>query len=251
MEPSESSAGCFNVNIVAPPRQFDPNILEMMDRPDAEPGMLLDDLKNLRIINGLFGGLSAVRKSILPFMNGSDEGREIRILDLATGSADHPIRLAELACKLNRKVHITAVDSNPIMLEIARERTGRYPNIVVEQHDIQNLNFPSKSYDIVLCSLAIHHFSRTDAVHILKEMNRLSRVGFIVNDLNRSWVAAWTAKLYTHLTTRNPMTLFDTYVFVLRGFTPRELREMAVEAGIKKFTIKREPIFRLLLIGGH
>ena len=103
-----------------------------MDRPDAEPGMLRDDLKNLRVINKLFGGLSAIRKSILPFISGSDEGREIRILDLATGSADHPIRLAGLARKLNRKVHITAVDSNPIMLEIARERTGRFANVVVE-----------------------------------------------------------------------------------------------------------------------
>jgi ubiquinone/menaquinone biosynthesis C-methylase UbiE len=223
----------------------------MMDRPDADPQMLRDDLKNLRVINKLFGGLSAIRKSILPFMDGSDEGREIRILDLATGSADHPVQLVELARKLNRKVHITAVDSNPIILEIARERTGRFANVVVEQRDIRNLNYPARSYDIVLCSLAIHHFSRTDAVHILKEMNRLSRIGFIVNDLNRSWVAAWTAKLYTHLTTRNPMTLFDTYVSVLRGFTPRELREMAVEAGIKKFRIKREPLFRLLLIGEH
>ena len=39
----------------------------MMDRPDADPRMLRDDLKNLRVINRLFGGLSAIRKSILPF----------------------------------------------------------------------------------------------------------------------------------------------------------------------------------------
>ena len=65
--------GCFNVNMVAPPRQFDPNILEMMDRPDADPGMVRDDLKYLHTINKLFGGLSAVRRNILPLMN-SDGG---------------------------------------------------------------------------------------------------------------------------------------------------------------------------------
>jgi hypothetical protein len=53
MEPSWDSAGCSNVNSFVPPRQFDPNILEMMDRPDADPRMLRDDLKNLRIINRL------------------------------------------------------------------------------------------------------------------------------------------------------------------------------------------------------
>lgn len=222
-----------------------------MDRPDADLQMLRDDLKNLRIINKLFGGLSAVRKNILPLMKHISDGQEIRILDLATGSADHPIQLVELAQKLNRRVHITAVDRNPMMLEISRERTRGCPNIVVEQGNLLNLNLPARSYDIVLCSLAIHHFSRADAVCILKQMDRLSRVGFIVNDLHRSWVAAWTARLYTHLATRNPMTLFDTYVSVLRGFTTAELNEMGVEAGIKKFTIRKEPFFRLLLIGEH
>ncbi|MEK6755285.1 MAG: methyltransferase domain-containing protein [Bacteroidota bacterium] len=251
MEPSCDYAGSSNVSLSVPPRQFNPNVLEMMDRPDADVQMLRDDLKNLRVINKLFGGLSAVRKNILPLMKYINDGQEIRILDLATGSADHPIQLVELAQKLNRRVHITGVDRNPMILEVSRERTRGYPNIVVEQQDLLNLNIPARSYDIVLCSLAIHHFSRADAVRILKQMDRLSRVGFIVNDLHRTWVAAWMARLYTHLTTRNPMTLFDTYVSVLRGFTPAELSEMAVEAGIKKFTIRKEPFFRLLLIAEH
>jgi 2-polyprenyl-6-methoxyphenol hydroxylase-like FAD-dependent oxidoreductase len=59
--------------MVVPPRQFDPNILEMMDRSDADPGRVRDDLKNLRTINKLFGGFSAVRRNILPLMN-SDGG---------------------------------------------------------------------------------------------------------------------------------------------------------------------------------
>lgn len=221
---------------------------EMMDRPNADPSVLDDDLKNLRVINKLFGGLSAVRKNIIPLLKRIDPGKEITILDLATGSADHPLELAKLGRKLNLNLRITAVDKNPVMLKIARERTKGPGNITIEEQNILNPQYPDNSFDIVLCSLAIHHFSREDAIKILQQMNRLSRVGFIVNDLSRSWLGAWTAWLYTHVTTRNPMTLYDSYISVLRAFTPKELAAIAKEAGINGFTIKTQFFFRLVLV---
>lgn len=240
----------FNtVSLFIPPRYFDPAMPEMMDRPNVDPSVLDDDLKNLRVINKLFGGLSAVRKNIIPLLKRIDPGKEITILDLATGSADHPLELAKLGRKLNLNLRITAVDKNPVMLKIARERTKGPGNITIEEQNILNPQYPDKSFDIVLCSLAIHHFSREDAVTIVQQMNRLSRVGFIVNDLSRSWLGAWTAWLYTHVTTRNPMTLYDSYISVLRAFTPKELTAMAEEAEINGFTIKTQPFFRLVLVG--
>jgi hypothetical protein len=35
----------------------------------------------------------------------------------------------------------------------------------------------------------------------------------------------------------------------LRAFTPDELREMAREAGIQNFVIRKYPFFRLILLG--
>ncbi len=276
-----------------------------MDRPNADPSVLEDDLNNLRVINKYFGGLSAVRRNIIPLLKRIDTGKEITILDLATGSADHPLELVRLAKTLNRQIHITAVDKNPVMLKIARERVREHQNslerrhperipsattsltgevegsgrgsstsltqnvlgiwhgfhpqrimppaaqgdIMIAEGDVLNPQYPDNSYDIVLCSLAIHHFSREDVIAILRQMNRLSRVGFIVNDLSRSRLGAWTAWVYTHITTRNPMTLYDSYISVLRAFTPKELTTMAEEAGIGSFTIKTQPFFRLVLVG--
>ncbi len=239
------------MNIFIPPRRFNPAVPEMMDRLTDNVTMLRDDLKNLRTINKYFGGLSAVRKNILPLFEKIERQKTIEILDLATGSADHPVALVELAHKLNRTVRVIAVDRNPHMLALSRERTAGYPEIAVEEGDILSPRFPDKSFDIVLCSLAIHHFSGEDAVRILRNMARLSRVGFIVNDLNRSWLGAWTAWLYTHLTTRNPITLYDSYVSVLRAFTPEELAGMAREAGIMNFKITGQPFFRLVLVAEY
>lgn len=237
--------------ILIPTRRFDPADPEQMDRPGADPVILRDDLRNLRVINRFFGGLSAVRRSVIPLLDMIEKGKEVRILDLATGSADHPIALANLAHARGDTVHITAVDRNPHMVRIARERTAGYPNITIEQQDLLQIPYPSKSFDIVLCSLAIHHFSHDEAVRILQTIHRISRIGYIVNDLSRSWIGAWTAWIYTHSTTRNPMTLHDSYISVLRAFTPGELRSMAEEAGLRRYRIATRPFFRLILIGTH
>lgn len=239
------------MNLLVPARRFNQNVPEMMDLPNPDLTILQEDLGNLRLINRYFGGLRAVRKHVLQLISKIDHSRTIQVLDLATGSADHPISLVHTARALNRRIRITAVERSPLTLSIARERTENYPEIVIEEGDLLELGYPPKSFDVVICSLAIHHFSRPDAVRILDMMTQWSRVGLIINDLRRSWLAAWTAWIYTHVTTTNPMTLNDSYVSVLRAFTARELREMADEAGVRDPQIFRHPMFRLILVGMH
>ncbi len=237
------------MSLIIPERRFNPDIIEMIDRTDNQMDMLRENLKNLRTINKYFGGLRSVKPYLLRLIKQMDRHKKIEILDLATGSADHPLALVHLAKKVGRHVEITAIDYNPQVLKIAREQTESFENIKLQQKDILNLDYVSQNFDIVLCSLTLHHFSLEQAVHILKEMKRLSRVGFIVNDLNRTRLAAWTVWAYTHLTTRNPMTHHDAYISILRGFTPKELDSLAGQADIHKYSIKRHLFFRLILTG--
>ncbi|HLF20571.1 MAG TPA: methyltransferase domain-containing protein [Bacteroidota bacterium] len=237
------------MNLLVPQRLFDAAQPEMIDRADHDTALLAEDLSNLRRINRYCGGISAIRTPLVKLFDQVPPLKTIEILDLATGSADHPVEILNLARKSHRTLRIVAVDKNPQILEVASHITRDYPEISLAKEDLLQLDFADKSFDIVLCSLALHHFSNEDAVKILHEMHRLSRVGLIVNDLNRSWIGAWTAWLYTHATTRNPLTLNDSYLSVLRAFTPEELREMAVNAGIREFEIMTKPFFRLILVG--
>ncbi|MBI2620198.1 MAG: methyltransferase domain-containing protein [Ignavibacteriales bacterium] len=237
------------MSFLIPRRQFDPAIQEMMDRSETDPDVLRDDLANLRTINKYFGGLEANRKSILPLFQEIPAERELTILDLATGSADQPIALVRFARREGRKIRIVALDKNPVMLSVARAECSAFPEITIEERDLLTLPYPDNSFDFVLCSLAIHHFSRGDAIEILRSMKRLSRVALVVHDLHRSWITAWAAWLYTHLTTRNPITLFDSYLSARRAFTAEELESMAREAGVHRKTITRYPFFRLVLVG--
>ncbi len=219
-----------------------------MDLPDADRTILEDDLRNLRVINRYFGGLPALQNAVVPMVMKRVNGDVTTILDLATGSGDQPVALARTFRRLGKPVRITAVDRNNVMLNVAQQQAAGTSEIVFERGDILNLKYEPASFDIVTCSLAIHHFSRDNAIHILREMNRISRLGFVVNDLSRSFAGAATAWLYTRLTTRNPMTRYDSVASVLRAFRKDELREMAAAAGVTPLRIYTTPLFRLLAV---
>jgi ubiquinone/menaquinone biosynthesis C-methylase UbiE len=229
-------------------RNFSETKPEMMDQPDADPEMLKDDLRNLRIINRYFGGLSALRKAVVPIAMKTKLAEVTTILDLATGSGDQPVSLVQAFRRLGKRVQITAVDRNEIMLNAARQYASDFPEIQFELGDILDLPYASESFDFVSCSLAIHHLSRSNGVKLLREMNRICRLGFVVNDLSRSYIGAATAWVYTHLTTTNPMTRYDSVASVLRAFTRGELTEMTDEAEVQPVRIFTTPLFRLVVV---
>jgi ubiquinone/menaquinone biosynthesis C-methylase UbiE len=147
------------------------------------------------------------------------------------------------------KVEITAVDSNPEILRIARENTADWPEIRVEQQDLLALPYPAASFDVVLCSLALHHFSDADAVAILQSINHIARSGCIINDLRRNRIAIGLSKLMAHTIITNPIARFDAPASCERAFTIAEWRAMAARAGLQNFTIRRHRFFRMALTG--
>lgn len=239
------------MSFIVPPRRFDPDDPEIMDRQGTDPVVLAAGLEELRKINQRFGGWRAVRRGIRPLLDRADPAKPIEILDLGTGSADYPVHLAGWMRRLGRRVRIEAVDVNPFMVATARERAAAWPEITIKEMDVLSPAYPDKSFDIVLSSLTLHHFSRPDVVRILREMNRMSRVGFIVNDLDRSRIGAAGVWLYAHLFTTNRVTRHDAYVSMLRGFTKNEMIVMSGEAEVGSFVVKRALFFRLVLVGVH
>jgi SAM-dependent methyltransferase len=221
---------------------------EMADRPDSDERFVLDALEQLRAVNRRFGALSAVARGLKYLRADLHAKQEIQILDLATGSADHPIALAQEARRMKQPVRITALDANPLMRKTARQLTRSFPEISVVEGNLHHLPYPSHLVDVVLCSSFLHYCSHDDALRVVQSMYRLARIGIIVQDLRRSRFAAASAWLYTRLTTRNPIMWYDAVQSVLRSFTLQELALLVSEAGLPHWTIMPVPLYRMLLI---
>jgi ubiquinone/menaquinone biosynthesis C-methylase UbiE len=141
------------------------------------------------------------------------------------------------------------VDRNAEILRIARENIAGWPEIHLEQADLLALPYPPGSFDIVLCSLTLHHFGEADAVAILRRIHDIARGGYIINDLRRNRIAIWLSKLMARTIITNPIARFDAPASCERAFTVAELRTMAAQAGMTNFKIRRQRFFRMSLVG--
>jgi 2-polyprenyl-3-methyl-5-hydroxy-6-metoxy-1,4-benzoquinol methylase len=216
-------------------RIFDPSVLEMMDRAQPVSPELERDLERLRQLNRQFGSyrlvLSFMRRWIKP-------GVRARIVDLATGSGDIPRLVASYARQIGAKVEIDAVDRQAATLEVARRLTTGYSEICYREANILEWNSP-EAYDIVLCTLALHHFRDEDAVDVLRRCRQLSRRFVLVSDLRRGFLLRTGVYLLTGLIFREPMTRFDARLSAARAFSFPEMRDLALRAGWKNFRHKR------------
>ena len=225
-------------------RSFDPAEPELMDRPQPVSTELKRDLHNLRQLNRFFGSYALITHFLRRWIK---PGSHFRVADLATGSGDIPRLVADHARSIGATVAIDAVDQNPATLEIAKELSPRYPEISFIAANILDWQ-PAEPYDLVLCSLALHHFSEDDAVRLLKHCRELSRRFVLVSDLRRGWLATIGVYFLTAAIFRDPMTQTDGRLSAARAFSFAEFQTLAQRAGWKscghrKFRFARQAIW--------
>ncbi len=162
----------------------------------------------------------------------------MRIVDLATGSGDIPRLIVDLARRMGANVEVDALDRQSATLEIARGLSGDYPEISFLEGNTLQFDRPDR-YDIVLCSLVLHHFSDEDAVSVLRRCRELSRKFVLVADLRRGLLATAGVYFLTALIFREPMTRYDARLSAARAFSFKELDKLARQAGWQNFGHKK------------
>jgi ubiquinone/menaquinone biosynthesis C-methylase UbiE len=201
-----------------------------MDRPQPVTAELESDLRNLRQLNRYFGSYRLVEHFLRRWLK---PRTAMRIVDLATGSGDIPRLTVDHAREINAQVTVDAVDQQASTIEIARGLSRDYPEIEFIPEDV--LTFSREPYDMVLCSLALHHFTENDAVALLRHCRALSKQYVLVADLRRGWLATAGVRLLTTLFFRQEMTQVDARLSAARAFSFAEMRSLAERAGWKRF----------------
>lgn len=217
------------------PRLFDPTQPELMDRPQPVSEELKKDLENLISLNKRFGSHRLLRRFLSRWIKA---GSVCRVLDLATGAGDLPREMVRWARARHIQISVDAVDFQESTLSIAQSLSHGFPEISWRCADIRSYESP-EPYDLVHCSLALHHFSEADAVKVLQRCKALSRRWTLVSDLERSRFATSSIWLLTQFFYRDPMTRHDARVSASRAFSAGEMVGMARAAGWRDFEHSR------------
>lgn len=222
---------------------------ERMDEPGQDPAELARSLADLRGVNRWLGSTRVILHH-LGRLVARHPRPSYRILDVATGSGDIPLQVAAWARRKGLKMEIVATDNHPTTLALAERHTAAEPAVRVQAADALGLPFGDTEFHFALCSTALHHFDEMDdAVRVVRELDRVSSIGWIVNDLSRSRPALLGARLLAATVWRaHPVTAHDGPLSVRRSFTADELRALASAAAIDGTTVHRHVPFRLALV---
>ncbi len=218
------------------------NTLELLDGPLDDRRAVSANLRDLRRINRVMGGVDLSWRALAALVGDGapagrpSDGEPITLLDVGAGGVDIPVALIDRAGRSGWQLEVTAIDSRAEILSEAIATTPELvetPGLRLAVGDGRALADPDRSRHVVHASLVIHHLEPDDAVAFLREMARVGARGVIVNDLIRSrlnWIGAW---LISHLLTRSRFTRYDAPLSVRRAYTLAELEALLVAAGLR------------------
>jgi ubiquinone/menaquinone biosynthesis C-methylase UbiE len=216
------------------------NVQELLDGP-LDPDLLDGNLRDLARVNRWLGGIALSRRALVALLRGHPG--HVELLDVGTGAADIPDALVEWLARRRRHLLVTAVDTRPEILAAARRRIGDRVGLKLELVSGDRLPHDDGAFDVAHCSLVLHHLDPGQAHRLLTEMARVSRLGIIVNDLDRGWLTWVGAWLLGRLATRNPYTRHDGPLSVRRAYRAAEVAQMATRAGLVE-TARFHDVFR-------
>ena len=200
---------------------------EMMDDFTLEGVEFRDTLDKLEIINRLLGGNSVT-------------------INLGCGHGDILRDVAKFGRKNKYKFKLLGVDANPDAIEYARELSKGYSELSFETIDIFSEEFKKQSYDVVLCTLFLHHFKNDELISFLKTAIKKATIGAVVNDLHRHRIAYYLFKMIGFFI-KNKMVREDGLTSVLRAFKKKEIKTILTKVQVP-FTIHWKWAFRYLWI---
>ena len=219
---------------------------EMMDDFTIEGSVLRDTLDKLETINRLLGGNSATLKGVKKILLKSSKTKTITIVDLGCGHGDILRDVAKFGRKNSYKFKLIGIDANNAAIDYAKALSKDYPELSFETIDVFSEDFKKQTYDVVLCTLFLHHFKNNEIIPFLKSTVQKASIGVIVNDLHRHKLAYYLFKMIG-LFIKNKMVREDGLTSVLRAFKRNELETILTKTGVN-FSIQWKWAFRYLWV---
>jgi 2-polyprenyl-3-methyl-5-hydroxy-6-metoxy-1,4-benzoquinol methylase len=218
---------------------------EVMDGPGLDPARHERALRGLARINFWSGSAGILWPPLAALAR--RESRLLRVLDIATGAGDVPVRLWRRARRAGIRLVLEGCDRSEVAVNHARRRAEQ-AGVDVRFFCLDALEGSAlNGYDVVMSSLFLHHLSDEQAVHFLGRMAEMARSLVLVNDLRRGATGLVLAHLATRIFSRSDIVHTDGPRSVEAAFTPAETRTLAERAGLLGVTVERRWPCRWLL----
>jgi len=219
---------------------------ELLDQPGLDSAERARALEGLARINWLSRS-DAILWPTIGRLARDRPSSAIRVLDLASGGGDVPIAMANRARQAGLDVRIEGCDVSPESVRFAQRRTAEQ-GLATRFFTLDVLNEPIPTgYDVMTCSLFLHHLDEADAGMFLKKAANATGRLLLVNDLVRDpvgYALAWTA---CHFLSRSPVVRHDGPVSVAAAFTLAEVYNLAQRAGLDGVSLTRHWPRRFLM----
>lgn len=217
---------------------------EIMDDFSLQGRELRAALDQIARINQLLGGNNLTLNGIKKIIKRGNASKQIVIADVGCGNGDMLRMLANYGLKNNLNFKLIGIDANAFTVNYAKTLSNEYSNMEYLCLDIFSEDFSTLQYDVVLCTLTLHHFTNEQILNIIAIFNNNARIGIVINDLQRSKLAYKLFELICKLFNLNKMSREDGLVSILRGFKKKELGEFSKKLNLKNYTINWKWAFR-------
>lgn len=217
---------------------------EIMDDFHMEGDHLRQTLDEIAGINQLLGGNRITVQGVRQLLQSIPIDKTVSIADLGCGNGDMLRTLALKCRKEGRAVKLTGIDANRFTIDHAIALSKDYPEITYHCADIFSEEFAQSKYDIVLCTLTLHHFTEAEMKSLLQLLLGNTRIGIVINDLHRSRIAYYLFCLFSFVWGLGPMAKEDGRISILRGFKRKELIALASSLNIVQYTLRWKWAYR-------
>ncbi|WP_339656851.1 methyltransferase domain-containing protein [Flavobacterium frigidarium] len=217
---------------------------EIMDDFAMEGEILRDALDKIASINQLLGGNKLTLHGVKEMLSTAEQDRKFTIVDVGCGNGDMLRALADYATTKGLTFNLIGIDANNFTITHARDLSKNYANISYRCEDIFDKEFENLKYDIVLCTLTLHHFKDDQIEKLLSVFYKNATLGVVINDLHRSKIAYRSFQALCKVFRLNDMSREDGLVSILRGFKKVDLIQFSEKLGFRKYDVKWKWAFR-------
>ncbi len=202
---------------------------ELMDDPAVDAGDHRTALRELARLNRVTKIDGLIWNEVRPLA--ARCARPLRLLDVATGSADLPIQLAARARAEGLAIELHGCDISPVAIDAARANVQKAgEEVSLQRIDVLTEPLPER-FDVAHCGLFLHHFDPPQVEHILRSMSRAAST-VIVQDLRRTRLGLAMAWAVPRVLSRSKIVQIDAVRSVHGAYTLEEMGGMAKRAGL-------------------